>query len=64
MRRKTVDRQGNSDFPTDHRQNMTGKTMDRSGNSGFVALRNGGRAQALSSVSWLKFWAKVLGIVL
>ena len=63
-RRKTVDRQGISDFPTDHRQNMTGKTRDRSGDSGFMALRNGGRAQALSSVSWLKFRAKVFGIVL
>jgi hypothetical protein len=39
MRRKTVDLQGISDFPTDHGQNMTGKTIDRSGTSGFVAVR-------------------------
>jgi hypothetical protein len=60
-RGKTVDRQGNSDFPSDRGQNMTGQTVDRSGNSGF-AIRNSGRqppttpqmrrrAQALSRIS-------------
>jgi hypothetical protein len=43
---------------------MKGKTVDIQGNSELVVLRNGGRAQALSSVSWLKLWAKVFGIVL
>jgi hypothetical protein len=42
---------------------MKGKTVDIQVNSELAARGNGGRAQALSSVSWLKLRAILFGIV-
>jgi hypothetical protein len=63
-RRKAVDIQGNSELVTlgngGRAQALRRKAVDIQGNSELVTLGNGGRAQALS---WLKFWAKLFGIV-
>jgi hypothetical protein len=60
---KTVDRQGNSDFPTGHRQNMKGKTMDCSGNSGFTIETIASLTPDTQPAS-PQLGAKVFGIVL